>query len=139
MTTKVTKRAMFEAMRSYFEGSDILIEVGETCINEGTLIEFCDKEIAALDRKAVKAKETAAAKKSASDELTETIFSVLTDDFMTIANVASLVEGDEVTVARCQYRLNKLVEAGRAEKEEMVITSDSGKKRKVMGFRLKTE
>lgn len=141
-TTKVTKRVMFETIKSMAENGDIpsevIVQVGdnEVSISANSVIEFCEKEIAALDRKAAKAKETAAAKKSASDELTEAIYGVLTNELTSIADIATMIEGEEVTPAKCQYRLNKLVEAGRAVKDELVLETEGGKKRKVVGFAL---
>ena len=131
--TTVTARARFDeiidlaqlAAENGFEGFDF----------EG-MVAFARKEIAKLDKKAAKAKETAAAKKSASDELTEAIFGVLTDELASIADIAAKVEGDEVTPAKCQYRLNKLVESGRAVKDELILETEGGKKRKVVGFAL---
>ena len=141
MTTKVTKRAMFETIKMLAEDgviNDVVIQIGESevTVSSHDFAEFCAKEIAALDRKAAKAKETAAAKKSASDELTEAIFGVLTDELASIADIAAKIEGDEVTPAKCQYRLNKLVESGRAVKDELVLETEGGKKRKVVGFAL---
>ena len=61
---------------------------------------------------------------------------MLTEDLASITDIAAKIEGDEVTAAKCQYRLNKLVEAGRAIKDELVLESEGGKKRKVVGFAL---
>lgn len=136
MTTKITKRAMFEAMRSYFEGTEVAIESGESIITEDMLIAFCDKEIASLDKKSAKAKETAAAKKVAGDALRDAVQAVLTDEYATIAEIAEKVEDADATPAKITYRLNKLVELGLAEKTEMTIEGGEGqKKRKVQGYR----
>ena len=139
MATKITKRVLFETLKTLCEDGTFTCEIAtdsDEVITEQTFIDFCEKEIAALDRKAAKAKETAAAKKSVSDELTETIYGVLTEDLASITDIAAKIEGDEVTAAKCQYRLNKLVEAGRAIKDELVLESEGGKKRKVVGFAL---
>ncbi len=140
MANKVTKRVLFETLKTLCEDGTFTCEIGtdsDEVITEQTFIDFCEKEIAALDRKSAKAKEAAAAKKSASDELTEAIFDVLTEDFTSIADITAKIENEDVTVAKCQYRLNKLVEAGRAVKNEMVVGGGEGsKKRKVVGFAL---
>ena len=59
---KITKRAMFEAIKETFE-------TGSCKFDAATVVEFCDKEIASLDSKAAKAKERAAAKKAEADVL----------------------------------------------------------------------
>ena len=69
---KLTKKQMFEGMIAYFHGEDVEIENAD-------VVEFCQDQIADLDKKAAKAKERAAAKKAESDELTDLVYSVLTD------------------------------------------------------------
>ena len=54
---KITKREMFEAIKETFE-------TGECKFEADVVKAFCDKEIAALDAKAAKAKQRAAAKKA---------------------------------------------------------------------------
>lgn len=125
---KISKREMFEAIKT-------AMETGETAIHPDLIIEFCEKEIEALDKKAAKAKETAAKKKAEGDELTERVFEALTDEFECIACITNKIEDEDVSIAKVQYRLGQLVKAGRAEKEEITIESD-GKKRKAMAYRL---
>ena len=127
----ITKREKFEAMKA-------LIETGECAIDEAVLIEFCDKEIASLDAKAVKAKERQAAKKAEADALLDAVKATLKEnEFQTIADVAAQIEDADATVAKITYRLTKLVEAGVAEKTEVSIAgADGGKARKVKAYRL---
>lgn len=126
---KISKREMFEAIKAAMED-------GETTIHPDLIVEFCEKEIEALDKKAAKAKETAAKKKAEGDELTEKVFEALTDEFECIACVTEKVGDEEATTAKVQYRLGQLVKAGRAEKEEITIESEDGKKRRrVMGYK----
>ena len=100
------------------------------------IVAFCEHEIELLDKKAVKAKETAAKKKAAGDELTDAVASVLNDEFQTIADVTAQIEGEDVTNAKVQYRLNALVKAGAAEKAEVTLEGTDGKKaRKVVAYR----
>ena len=141
-TTKVTKRVMFETIKGLVEegviSDEFTIQVGEdeVTISASAIAEFCEKEIASLDKKAAKAKETAAAKKVAGDALRDAVEAVLTDEFTAIADIAAKVEDPEATVAKVTYRLNKLVEVGLAEKTEVTIEGSEGqKKRKVMAFR----
>ena len=125
---KISKREMFEAIKA-------AMETGETAIHPDLIVEFCDKEIEALDKKAAKAKETAAKKKAEGDELTERVFEALTDEFECIACITNKIEDEDVSIAKVQYRLGQLVKQDRAEKMEITIESD-GKKRKAMAYRL---
>ena len=102
-------------------------------------IEFCEKEIAALEKKAEKAKENAAKKKAEGDALLETVYDILSEDeFETIAMIAKRVaeEDPEATVGKVQYRLGALAKDGRAEKSTIVIpATEDTKMRKVVGYR----
>lgn len=131
---KITKREMFVAIKT-------AMETGEACVYDAeTVIAFCDKEIAALDNKAAKAKERAAAKKAEADVLYDQVKDALNaDEFQTIADIAAVVAevNADATVSKTTYRLTKLVEAGLAEKTQITIPAvDGGKARKVQGYRL---
>ena len=126
---KITKREMYEAIAK-------AMETGECKYTPDVVIEFCENEIALLDKKAAKAKERAATKKAEADELMEVVAEALSEDFEPIAEIAGRIQGDDVTVAKVQYRLRKLAEAGRAEKSEITIPGGEGvKARKVVGYR----
>lgn len=129
---KITKRAMYEEIITMITGE------GEVQVSEEEIVEFCHKEIAQLDKKAEKAKERATAKKAEADELTAIVKSVMSaETFEPIAEIASRIEGEDVTVAKVQYRLRKLAEAGEAEKTELTIPGGEGvKARKVVGYKL---
>jgi hypothetical protein len=131
MTSKMTKTEMFTAIRDYFAGN----EMDERATNEA-IMEFCDNEIAILDKRAVKAKERAAEKKAQGDELTETVFSLLTEEPMSRQEVTDLVNDPEVTLAKVGYRLSALVKAGRAVKEDAVVVGEDGKSKKMAVYRL---
>lgn len=101
------------------------------------LSEFVTNEIALLDKKSAKAKETAASKKAEADELTIAVENALTDEYQTIAEVTACIEGEDVTAAKVAYRLNALVKAGAAEKAEKTIPGSEGvKSRKVQSYRI---
>lgn len=132
-TTKITKRDRYTSI------IDILKDVNA----DADLVAFCEGEIALLDKKSAKAKETAAAKKTEADTLTESIkgaLGTLADGaYATIADVTAMVDmGDEeVTPAKVSYRLSQLVKAGLAEKTEVAVSNAEGKKnRKIAGYRL---
>ncbi len=129
---KITKREMFEAIKETFE-------TGSCKFDAETVMAFCDKEIASLDAKAVKAKERAAAKRAEADELMTQVREALTEEFQTIADIASVVVevNPEATVSKVQYRLTKLVEANVAEKAQMTIpATETSKARRVQGYKL---
>ena len=123
---------MFEAIKETFE-------TGSCKFDAETVKSFCDKEIAALDAKAAKAKERAAAKKAEADVLMDQVRDTLTDEFQTIADIAAAVAevNADATVSKVTYRLTQLVKAGKAEKTELTIPGGEGvKARKVQSYRI---
>ena len=128
---KITKREMFEAIKETFE-------TGSCKYDAATVMAFCDKEIASLDAKAVKAKERAAAKKAEADVLMGQVEDALTGEFRVIADIAADVAevNPDATISKTTYRLGKLVEAGIAEKSQVTVPATEGSKsRKVMAYR----
>jgi hypothetical protein len=133
MEKKITKREMFEAIKAG-------CTTGEWTVSDVEIVEFCDNEIALLDKKAAKAKERQAAKKAEGDELTDTVKSVMsTDEFEVIADIAAKVaEVDpEATVHKVTYRLTQLVKNGEAESTDVKIPGGEGvKARTIKGYKL---
>lgn len=127
---KITKREMYEAIIE-------AVEKGEWKFNPEDVIDFCKNEISLLDKKAAKAKETAAKKKAENDTLTDMVYEVLTDEFQPIADIAAKIDNPDITVAKITYRLRVLVERGMAEKEQISIpvVSEGSKARKIMAYR----
>lgn len=129
----MTKREMFEAIKTVMTTG----ELPEGMESGDPIIEFCDKEIEALEKRAAKSRERAAAKKAEGDELMEAVRLALTDDFEPISAIVERVEGDDVTVSKVTYRLSALVRDGIAVKESINVASeDGGKSRKLMGYKL---
>lgn len=130
-TDRTTKRDFYEAIIK-------AMETGETNIEPDKIIEFCENEIALLDKKADKAKERAAAKKAEVDELMEKVYAVLSDtEFMT-RNAVMDALGDmpeDVSIAKVGARLTKMVNNQTVEKSELTVANAEGKKSKVMGYR----
>lgn len=133
---KVTARERFEeiidlanlAKDNSFEGFDF----------DG-MVAFAQKEIGKLDKKAAKAKETAAAKKAEGDALTAVVLDCLSDEVEAIAVIAERVAAQEgcedVTLGKVQYRLGALAREGKAVKGEVVIpATETTKKRTVSGY-----
>lgn len=123
-TTKITDRAIYEAIANETWDS----------IEAETLKTWAEKKIAQLDHKAAKARETAAAKRAAGDELTDEILNVVSQEFQTIADIAANIDGEDVTVSKIAYRLNAAAKEGKLEKGEVVIEGD-GKKRRVVAYK----
>lgn len=114
---KFTNKDRYTAIIAALNGAETEIATDE-------LVEFCQKQIDALDRKSVKAKEKADARKEALDELTDTIYDILTDEPMTIGQILEILDNDELTNAKVSNRCSKLAKAGRAVKSEVTIPTD---------------
>ena len=124
---KITKKENFTEIAAF------LTEAGK--------IEWADvinHEIELLDNKAAKAKATAAKKKTEGDALRDAVQAVLTDELQTIADITAKVEGEDVSAAKVQYRLNALVGAGIAVKEQVTV-GEGESRRKLMAYRVASE
>lgn len=133
MEKKITKREMFEAIMN-------AVKTGEFAVEVEDIVDFCENEIELLDKKSAKAKERAAEKKAAGDELTDAVRAALTDEFTVIADIAAKVAesyGDEATVSRVTYRLTQLVKSGEAENGDVKIAASEGQKaRTIKAYKL---
>lgn len=137
---KMTKRNFYEALVNFANGGEFYYSADgtEVVVDNEAIIAFAENEIALLDKKATKAKERAASKKADSDELTEAVRAALsTEEFEPIAEIATRIEGEDVTVAKIQWRLNSLVKDGVAEKQQITVAGGEGQKsRKLMAYKL---
>ena len=127
-TEKITERKIYTAIvEGTFEDLDV-----------DTVVAWAEKKIAQLDHKAAKAKENAEKKKAEGDALTDAIRATLTTEFEPIAEIASRIEGDDVTLSKVSYRLNALskTEGSGVEKGEIVVKDDKGKSRRLVGYRI---
>lgn len=113
---KLTKKDFYAILTEMVGASDS--EIKED------LIAFIEKEVNLIDTKAEKAKARAAEKRANGDELRDAVQSVLTEEYQTISDIASQVEGEEITKAKITARLTALVKAGLAEKAD-VKTEDN--------------
>ena len=129
--TKLTKSAIYAQMIAYFNGEDVEMTTD-------AMATFCANEKAILDKKAAKAKETAAKKRAEGDALTDAVRAVLSaEEFEPIAEIAARIEGEDVTVSKVTYRLTQLVKNGEAEKQEITVAGGEGQKsRKIQGYRI---
>ena len=130
--TKITRKARLETLIQLFNGDIVIADIADTA----DYVDFFNKEIAALDKKAAKAKETAAKKRAESDALTDRLEGVLTADFTSIADLLVSLNDEDVTPQKAAIRLSKLADAGKAEKGEIVIPGVDGKKaRKIVAYK----
>lgn len=130
-TVKVTKRERYESIKALVEA----VGAVEGIDTDG-IVAFCDKEIATLDTRAEKAKERAAEKRAEGDELQAAVLAALTDELASRQEITDRIEGEDVTLAKVGYRLTALVKQGLAVKEEIAITGEDGKSKKVAAYRL---
>ena len=129
----MTKREVFEAIITATNAGSVTVE-GMT---SEEVVAFFENEIGNLDKRAERSRATAAKKREAGDALTETVKSILTDDFQTIADVVAQIEGEDVTASKVTYRLNALVKEGYAEKADVQVPGvDGAKARTVKAFKI---
>ena len=104
----MTKREMYDVIESVFSTID----------NEHSadILEMVSKERAALDRKNAKAKERAAEKRAAGDELRMAVKDVLGSEPMTIGEIIEALGDESLTPAKITARTRQLVAAGEVEK-----------------------
>lgn len=109
--------------------------IKDAMADNAEVVAFCEKEIAAIDHKAVKAKERAAAKAAEGDALMDAIAAVLTDEPMTNADILAAIADEEATVNKIAYRTNALAKAGRAVKTEVTVAAEEGgRARKLVAY-----
>ncbi len=123
---KMTKRDLYNVIKN-------------AMADNADVVAFCDKELAALDHKAEKARERAAKKAAEGDALMDAVAAVLTDEPMTNADIlAAMLEKGLVTecsVSKVAYRTNVLAKDRRAVKTEVtVVAEDGGKARKLVAY-----
>lgn len=122
---KMTKAMYFEVIRGLIEGlSDVAFPDG---IKADDVLDFIDKQVALLNKRASLSKERAA-----NDELIELIYTIISeaDNFITADEIVEIVEkagNEEITKNKVIARVSKLVKAGRVVKEQ--VKFEDGKKR----------
>lgn len=126
---KITKKDYYNAIIALARGEEVAVDVD-------SIVAFCEKEINALATRAEKAKERAAEKRAEGDELQAAVLAALTDEPATRQDVTDRIEGEDVSVAKVGYRLTTLVKQGLAVKEEIAVTGEDGKSKKMAAYRL---
>lgn len=125
MTNRLTDRAIYTA----------IVEGTFDTLDKDSVQAWAEKKIAQIDHKAERARAAAAQRREEGDALTEAVLAVMTDEFEPIADIAARVDVPDATVSKITYRLNAAAKAGKLEKGEVVIETDTSK-RKVVAYRL---
>ena len=126
----MTKSEMYEAIVEILNGNEVEAEVSE-------LVDFCNKEIEGLDKKAAKAKENAEKRKAEGDVLMHLVLNALDEEFAPIADIAARIESEDATIHKVTYRLGQLVKAGVAENTDVKVPGGEGQKtRTIKAYRL---
>ena len=108
----MTKREKFERVMNFVAGTEVSFSDEERV----EMLEWCEKEIAALNAKNEKAKERAAEKRQEGDKLRETVKGVLGDEPMTINAIIEAIGDESLTPAKVTARTRQLVAAGEITK-----------------------
>lgn len=126
--TKITNKSRYAAIINALTGAPCGIETDE-------LVNFCERQIAAIDKKSEKARERAAEQRKVSDELTERIAAMLTDEPQTLSELAAAINDEDITPSKVSARCSKLVKEGRAVKTEVTVPGTEGtKSRKLVAY-----
>lgn len=109
-TAKMTQIDIYEKIKEIVSASEDA--------DVATIVEFCDKKIAQAIDKREKAQAKAAEKKAESDEMTDAIAEILTEDGQTAEDIAKALSErfEDITKAKVVSRMGKLIAAGRASK-----------------------
>ena len=123
MTEKITKKGYFEMIEEIVRASD------DSRVED--ILNFIEHEKELLEAKRVIAQAIAEKTRNEGDELRKAVQSCLTDEFQIISDIFTQIEGEDVTQPKVTARLNQLVKAGIAEKEQ--VKTEDGKR---MAYRL---
>ena len=116
----MTKREKFEFIGKVFAG-DVTVDMDEAMKAE--IVEFCETELAAIDKKNEKARERAAAKKEEGDALTERVFEVIAaaTEPKTVNDILAALDDETLTPSKIVARLTRLVKAERVNRETIKV------------------
>lgn len=118
----MTNREKFDVIGKVFEGYEDVAVRDE-------ILEFVEKQIAALDHKNEAAKKRAAEKRAAGDELRARVLGVMNDEPITVDGILTALGDESLTPAKITARTKQLVAAGEVEK--MAVKVDG---RKLMAY-----
>jgi len=107
----------------YFaELKDMVMEAEEVTDElKDELVDFIDKQIEAIEKRKVAAAARAEKKKAEADALTDEIFALMTEDFMTADEIVDMLDDETVTRNKVTARLAKLINAEKVVKETIKV------------------
>ena len=108
---------------------DIYTDILNGTIDMEILKVFAEKKIAQLDKRNASAKARAEKRKAAGDELMNVVFTFVSDEAKTRAQITAelVAEGYDVTEGKVGARLNKLVANGQVAKAKGRVAGENGK------------
>ena len=106
--------------------AEVLAVIAEAMADNADVVEYCENEIALLDKKKEKAHARAAAKKEAGNELRDLIETILENatEPMTREMVLGAIDGAEeaeLTVSKVGSQISQLVQLGRVSKTSVKV------------------
>ena len=132
MTTRITDKDFYTMIKN------LALDVAELPIENEAVVAWADKKLDQLDKKRAAAQKRAAEKKAEADPLVDAVLQVLTHEFQTLADIASQIEGPDVTANKLSYRLNALTKGDepKVEKGDVLVKEEGSRARHLVGYRL---
>lgn len=125
-TVKKTKVMYFAELKDMVMDAE-----GVTDEFKDELVDFIDRQVEAIEKRKVAAAVRAEKKKAEADALTNEIFALMTEEFMTADEIVDALDNEDVTRNKVTARLAKLIKENKVVKETIKID----KKRK-MAYKL---
>lgn len=140
--TKITKRDNYNSLIALLNDA---ISAGTIETEDANrLTDFINHEIEQLDKRAASAKKYAKKNSKATDELTDAIIAILTDEPKTIPEIVEAVKAADaentISPQKATYRLTKLVESGTVVRETVSMKNEGEKgSRRVNTYKLASD
>lgn len=117
----------------YFAELKDMVMEAENIENElrDELVNFIDKQVETIEKRKVAAAARAERKKAEADALTDEIFALMTEEFMTADEIVDALDNEDVTRNKVTARLAKLIKENKVVKETIKVD-----KKKKMAYKL---
>ena len=113
---KKTKVMYFTELR------DMVMEAEEiTDELKDELVDFINKQVETIEKRKVAAAARAEKRRAEADALTDEIFALMTEDFMTADEIVDMLDDETITRNKVTARLAKLIKAEKVVKETIKI------------------
>lgn len=133
----ITKVNFYQAiMNAARDGGDFAFynDAGErVAVPSAMVVKFCEKQIASINNAAEKAKARA---KSKSDDLTDTLMSLIDEQPKTIQELIDACNDPDVTRGKVVSRMSRLAREGKVEKLELRETDANNNRRRITAYAL---